>query len=743
MKKNYALLVFAAFAAAACSQPEINAPEGVDGHAVTITASREGRGVVSKTELQEDGSVLWSSGDRIALLWEGGSAGSKALSLSSPAEKADFTVLIPDEETPQYAVYPASSSAEYDGMSLTVTIPDVQDGSFSSAAIEVGEVAADGSTTLRNLGAMLCVEVESADVKCIKITANGDKALVGSAYVSFKDGVPVIPNEAWYSSSLTINASGAGTYYASIIPVECSEGFIVELLDSGNNIIGRKLTGNAFSFERSGLYRLGKVAAGGDGGLFVKADAADGNSGVSWDAPMSWNDLQNLIKDGPLTGNVYMAAGIYTIAADITVKAGSNFKIYGGFNPASEGSELSDRNITKYVTAFDGGGAKRLCIYNNSTSEDSFDGVTFQNAYISSTNVGSALIFQNCKSVSFNNCIIKDNKKEGSGGGTIRANKGVLTFTGCTFSGNTSAGNAAVFALTGATLTLDKCDFTGNVAKGSGSVLYCVTNASTATLTDCYFAQNESGQKGVIATGHPNGKTLLNGCRFYKNVTGTGASCIYNKCMMAVNNCAFQDNSNKAADDASTIHNDSDTGSSGVPGRLIISNTSIRLSANSGVGLLTSAMAITKTWLVNSTIMNSQQSADADKGVAVKTKSEVSSYGHNVISKLLEEVSGTYVLQNEDSDLDAVPYTLAQGWDATQRLIFWNGWGTAGKPDGFSLITPSRLEAAYDAYDSACGTTFKAILKENGWFDTDIRGQKRNSNGYWPGSYDDGANVTL
>ena len=37
----------------------------------------------------------------------------------------------------------------------------------------------------------------------------------------------------------------------------------------------------------------------------------------------------------------------------------------------------------------------------------------------------------------------------------------------------------------------------------------------------------------------------------------------------------------------------------------------------------------------------------------------------------------------------------------------------------------------------------KAILKENGWFDTDIRGQKRNSAGYWPGSYDDGANVTL
>ena len=738
MKRNRSLLIVAALFFAACTASEPNAPEAVPGSKILISASREGC-AASKTELQDDGSVLWSNGDKIKLVWNGGSAESEALSLSEPAATATFTVSVPDGVTPLYAVYPSSVPASYDGSRFEVTLPESADGSFAGAAFEVAEVPSEGIVALKNIGTLLSVEVASSEVTDIVVSAYGGKSITGKAGITFQDGLPVAEAVGEAGSSVSVAAHGAGVYYIPMLPASCTEGFHV-LLKGGDTILGQKFTSKAFDFKRSKLYRLGTVAVSEISGLFVKVDGT--GDGSSWDSAMGWSDLQNLIKNGSLTGNVYMAGGTYTIAADITVKAASNFSIFGGFNPASTGMDLSDRDIAAYVTAFDGGGTKRLFVYNNATSADTFDGVTFQNAYKSSGDVGSTLIFQNCKSATFNNCVIKNNKKEGAGGGNIRANKGVLTFTGCTFTGNTSAGNAAVFALTGATLTLDKCEFTDNTCSGSGSILYCVTSASVATLKDCYFAGNESGQKGVIAAGHPNGKILLNGCSFYKNVTGTGASCIYNKCMMAVNNCAFQENSNKAAEDASTIHNDSDGGATSGPGKLIVSNTCIRLAANSGAGVLTSASVNTRTLLVNNTIVNSNESADADKAVAVRTNSILTSYGHNVISKLYQVVEDSYVYEDLDTYPDAMDYKLVQTWNAEDRLIFWNSWNAEGAPDGFSLMAPSRLEAAYNAYDEAFGTTFKAQLQEIGGWDTDIRGEKRGRT-YWPGSYDDGMNITL
>ena len=249
MKRNRSLLIVAALFFAACTASEPNAPEAVPGSKILISASREGC-AASKTELQDDGSVLWSDGDKIKLVWNGGSAESEALSLSEPAATATFTVSVPDGVTPLYAVYPSSVPASYDGSRFEVTLPQSADGSFAGAAFEVAEVPSEGIVALKNIGTLLSVEVASSEVTDIVVSAYGGKSITGKAGITFQDGLPVAKATGEAGSSVRVAAHGAGVYYIPMLPASCTEGFHV-LLKGGDTILGQKFTSKAFDFERS------------------------------------------------------------------------------------------------------------------------------------------------------------------------------------------------------------------------------------------------------------------------------------------------------------------------------------------------------------------------------------------------------------------------------------------------------------------------------------------------------------
>lgn len=134
--------------------------------------------------------MLWTDGDRIRVVWQGGSAVSAPLSLDAETAVADFTVSLPEGTVPLYAVYPAETEASCDGSSLTVEIPAVQDGTFSQAAIEAAEVSADGTVAFKCLSAVIRLETSSAEVGALTMTAYGEVPLSGRAVCGGGRGDP-------------------------------------------------------------------------------------------------------------------------------------------------------------------------------------------------------------------------------------------------------------------------------------------------------------------------------------------------------------------------------------------------------------------------------------------------------------------------------------------------------------------------------------------------------------------------
>ena len=95
MKKTIIISVFAAVVFAACNKAELSAPESaaVNGN-FSLSATLENDTPDSRTSLDSDGkTVLWAVGDKISLLWNGGSAESSAVSASSDLQ----VVMIPTD----------------------------------------------------------------------------------------------------------------------------------------------------------------------------------------------------------------------------------------------------------------------------------------------------------------------------------------------------------------------------------------------------------------------------------------------------------------------------------------------------------------------------------------------------------------------------------------------------------------------------------------------------------------------
>lgn len=556
---KHKLLIAAALSFCACTQMEPTIPgdnQEQENITLSFSATHEQSGEETRTELQSGGSVLWSDGDRIKLVWNGGSAASEELDLSGgTAASATFTASVPSGATPAFAVYPSGIGSSYDGSSFTVTVPATQDGSFASAAIEVATAGeSGGSIALKNLGALLEMYT-GASVSEIVISAYGSKEIAGSVPVTFSDGLPVtgeVGSDA--SSSITLSGlSGTGPFYAAILPGTWDEGLYIELRSAGS-VIGQKFTGKTLTASRKGLIPLGTIAATPVSGTFVKTGGS--GDGSDWDHAMSLSSFLTGIKsDGSVSGNVFIAEGTYTPSSETSLR-GATFKIYGGYSDDSEGTDLSKRDITLYPTIFDGGGARRLFVFNSPSINATFDGITFQNAYRNYTDQGSAIVIQSCASATFNNCSILNNKNVGTGsGGAVRANKGTISFTKCLFSGNTSAtsGGAISHASSASTavLSCEDCSFTGNYALTTAGVFYEVGTSAATSFTGCTFSGNgispddesvytENG--GVVNQTGTSANTLFEDCSFTGNAAQEGGVVYATAGSISSSGCSYSEN---------------------------------------------------------------------------------------------------------------------------------------------------------------------------------------------------------
>ena len=515
MKRFFTILSIAAVALAACNKENEEPGRKIDPAQLVDmtfevsakpTQAAEVQNASTKTEIKEDGTVHWSVGDKVSVFYEvnGETGNSESEALTAENIKADgsasITVKVPTAFTlTQFegtrslsAVYPFDASAAYVDGKINVSAPKVQDGTFAHASLSVAEWTGSNSLTFENQCGLLRIEaVDAAVSKIILKSADADV--------------------------VTLNVSGAGTYYAAVA-LSTLEGFSVVLTDAEGEELAKKVTAKSLVVEKGHVLLLGKIA-GFDDRFYVSAAAKGRKDGSNWDNAAGLAELKALLAKGAVM-NVYMSAGTYSVTDALVSEAdGADFSVYGGYPEGAKGASLKARDAKAHATIFDGGGKSQIWL--TKKGNVLFDGLTFQNCFSGSSN-GGALVFN----------------------GTGVTGK----ILGCTFIGNkVTDGTDGTSGLSGAIhvgedkLTVENCSFSKNYGRNGGS-LYSNNAEAELTVKGCTFIEDYTYNTGG-SINNSNGTQTIEDCTFTRcyNMIGTGGAVHVNgaSAVQTLKNCVF------------------------------------------------------------------------------------------------------------------------------------------------------------------------------------------------------------
>lgn len=499
--KNFRLLFASALAIVSCAKEISETPTEPDDctpeyTTITLTAAHpvmtetgaaaqenEGTAKIStKTILDETtGSVRWKVGDRLKLVCEDGTDFiTDALTEADIKEDGTATFKatnVPVGKTLKWAVYPSDIETSLTDGKFSVTVPQVQDGEFEHASIEVGEIGENNSIALKNVCALLKFTVANEGAAKVFIGGNG-APLNGKATISSEIlAAPYTASEDVpdYQPNVEISVSGPGKYYAAILPAKTT-GLSMQIYSADNTLLAEKISSNVLDAPRKAIKNLGKLSEKPFANKrFVTENGA--GDGSSWENAWSFSKLLSNLQTLKLTDHIIiMSEGIARSASSlITLAAGTKFKVYGGYPKTSSGTDITGRDLNKYKTDFAGmtqqkeGESVRLFNYTDGTIETVFDGVGFTETYQNAAEAygGTCLIISNVQKAYFVNCRIENNKKDGSAVVRVGGTKASVTFERCTFSNNKVSGKGLIQVQKGGNLTVRDCDFTqGNTVSG-------------------------------------------------------------------------------------------------------------------------------------------------------------------------------------------------------------------------------------------------------------------------------------
>lgn len=526
MNRFFTILSMAAVVFAACDKENETPGQKIDpAELVEVTfdvsaktnQSAEIQNVSTKTEIKDDGTVLWSVGDKVSVFYEvnGETGSSESEAITAESIKTDgsasITVKVPAAFTLEQfegtrslsAVYPFDATATFEGGKINVSAPEVQDGTFAHASLSVAEWTGSNSLTFENQCGLLRIEAEDAAVS--KITLK-------SADVDI----------------VTLNVSGAGTYYAAVAP-STLEGFSVVLTDAEGEELAKKVTAKSLVVEKGHVVPLGKVV-GFDDRFYVSAEAKGRKDGINWDNAAGLTELKALLAKGAVM-NVYMSAGTYSVEnALVSETEGADFSVYGGYPAGAKGASLKARDAKVNVTIFDGGGKSQIWL--TKKGNVLFDGLTFQNGF-SGTDNGGALSFSGTNVTGrLKNCSFINNKVLASkklSGGAIHVGEANVTVENCSFSKNYGCNGGSLYTdKAKSILTVKGSSFTEDYTYNTGG---SINNSNgTQTIEDCTFDRcyNEAGAGGAI---HVNGSSAVQTIR----------NCKFISCEASQKDCSYAD----------------------------------------------------------------------------------------------------------------------------------------------------------------------------------------------------------
>lgn len=528
----------------------------------------------TKTEIKEDGTVLWSVGDKVSVFYEvnGETGSSESEALTAESIKTDgsasITVKVPAAFTLEQfegtrsltAVYPFDATATFEGGKINVSAPKVQDGTFAHASLSVAEWTGSNSLTFENQCGLL--RIEAVDAAVSKITLKSADTDV-----------------------VTLNVSGAGTYYAAVAP-STLEGFSVVLTNAEGEELAKKVTAKSLVVEKGHVLPLGKVV-GFDDRFYVSAEAKGRKDGSNWDNAAGLTELKALLAKGAVM-NVYMSAGTYSVEEALVSEAeGADFSVYGGYPAGAKAASLAGRDVKANATVFDGGGKSQIWL--TKKGNVLFDGLTFQNGFSAKDN-GGALVFNgtgvtgkvvDCSFIGnkvtdgtnstqylsggaihvFEAKVTVENssfsKNYGRNGGSLFTNnaKAELTVKGCTFTEDYALNTGGSINNSNGTQTIENCTFTGcynlggaggaihiNGASAVQTLKNCVFNACEANRNNSYLKVDNKACGGAISV--QNANLDISGCTFDGNMGSAGSAMLLQSGdgLVRVTDCVFKNN---------------------------------------------------------------------------------------------------------------------------------------------------------------------------------------------------------
>lgn len=543
MNRFFTILSMAAVVFAACDKENETPGQKIDpAELVEVTfdvsaktnQSAEVQNVSTKTEIKDDGTVLWSVGDKVSVFYEvnGETGSSESEALVAENIKADgsasITVKVPAAFTLEQfegtrslsAVYPFDASAAYVDGKINVSAPMVQDGTFAHASLSVAEWTGSNSLVFENQCGLL--RIEAVDAAVSKITLKSADADI-----------------------VTLNVSGAGTYYAAVAP-STLEGFSVVLTDAEGEELAKKVTTKSLVVEKGHVLPLGKVV-GFDDRFYVSAEAKGRKDGSNWDNAAGLTELKGLLAKGAVM-NVYMSAGTYSVTDALVSEAdGADFSVYGGYPAGAKGASLKARDAKANATIFDGGGKSQIWL--TKKGNVLFDGLSFQNGFSAKDN-GGALVFNgtgvtgkilDCSFIG-NKVTDGTNGTQYLSGGAIHVFEAKVTVENSSFSKNYGRNGGSLFTNNAkAELTVKGCTFTEDYALNTGGSINNSNGTQmieNCTFTGCY---NLDGAGGAI---HINGASAVQ----------TLKNCVFNACEANRNN-SYLKVDNKACGGAISVQN--------------------------------------------------------------------------------------------------------------------------------------------------------------------------------------------
>jgi len=505
--KDFRLLLASALAIVSCAkeisetptEPDDSTPEYTTitltvAHPVmteTGAAAQENEGtaeISTKTTLDETtGSVNWAKGDKLKLVCEDGSdftteALEEADLLKDGGKTATFKATVPAGKALKWAVYPSDIVTSLNGGKFSVTVPQVQDGKFEHASIEVGEIGEGNSIALKNVCALLKFKVADANTTAAKVLIGGNGApLNGKANISSKilaDSYTASEDVPDYQPNVEVTVNGPGTYYAAILPAKTT-GLSMQIYAADNTLLAENISSNVLDAPRKTIKNLGELRSTKFANKrFVTENGAGDKQGLSWENAWSFQTLISKLQGTALTDHViFITEGnIKPSTGTIPLKDNTRFKIYGGYPTNLTGVTTTDRDINKHSTAFvgkDRNGDKdnaRLFVYNGTATgtETLFDGVGFNDTYQwvlekeFDVYAGTCLLIGASKNVYCVNCRFNNNYKVGNGImriGSTGSTSANATFERCVFSNNTVTGEGLIRVYSKGKLTLKDCDF--------------------------------------------------------------------------------------------------------------------------------------------------------------------------------------------------------------------------------------------------------------------------------------------